>query len=60
MLLATSASFDVVNLASGLIYTVTMPFVAIVTTYLYFDLLVREQLDSSKVGAAAILPAEIG
>ena len=58
MLLITSASFNVVNLVSALIYTVTMPFVAITTTYLYFDLLAREHLATEPAARTAVLPAE--
>jgi hypothetical protein len=58
LLLLTSASFDFVNLVSGLIYVVTLPFVAVVTTYLYFDLLVRERL-APEATTAQVLPAEI-
>jgi hypothetical protein len=42
LLFATNASFDVVNLASDLVYVVALPFAAIATTYLYFDLLSRQ------------------
>ena len=59
MLLLTSASFNVVNLVAGLIYVFTLPFVAVVTTYLYFDLTVREALASEQPARRAILPAEI-
>jgi hypothetical protein len=43
LLFATNASFDVVNLASDLVYVVALPFAAIATTYLYFDLLSRNE-----------------
>ena len=43
MLLLTPASFNVVNLVSGLFYMVTLPFAAIVTTLLYFDIRVRRR-----------------
>jgi hypothetical protein len=43
LLFVTSASFDVVNLASDLVYVVALPFAAIATTYLYFDLLSRNE-----------------
>lgn len=43
LLLATSASFDVVNLASDLVYVFVLPFAAVATTYLYFDLLSRHE-----------------
>ena len=58
LLLVTSASFNIVNLVSGLIYTITMPLVAIATTYLYFDLIVRERLSPRRAGHTASLPAE--
>jgi hypothetical protein len=59
LLLLTSASFDFVNLLSGAIYVITLPFVAVVTTYLYFDLLVRERLAPAPETSAQVLPAEI-
>jgi hypothetical protein len=59
LLLLTSASFDFVNLLSGLIYVFTLPFVAVVTTYLYFDLLVYERLSPAQAAEPQVLPAEI-
>ena len=59
LLLLTSASFDFVNLLSGLIYVFTLPFAAVVTTFLYFDLLVRERLAPARAAEAQVLPAEI-
>jgi hypothetical protein len=41
LLFATSASFDVVNFASDLVYVFALPFAAVATTYLYFDLAAR-------------------
>lgn len=41
LLFATSASFDVVNVVSDVVYVVALPFAAIATTYLYFDLAAR-------------------
>jgi hypothetical protein len=58
LLLLTSASFDLVNLVSALIYVFTLPLVAVVTTYLYFDLVVRERLAEHEA-PARVLPAEI-
>ena len=37
-LLFTGAAFDLVNLIAAAVYVVALPFAAIVTTYLYFDL----------------------
>jgi hypothetical protein len=59
MLLLTPASFNVVNLVSGVVYMVTLPFAAIVTTYLYFDVRVREELERDAPAAGGVLPAEI-
>ena len=59
LLLLTSASFDFVNLVSALIYVVALPFVAAVTTYLYFDLVVRERLAPEQAPRVEVLPAEI-
>lgn len=59
LLLASEASFNVVNLVSALVYALVMPFVAIATTYLYFDLRVREELDPEDRRAVDVLPAEI-
>jgi len=59
MLLLTSATFNVVNLVAGIIYVFTLPFVAVVTSYLYFDLAVRERLEASQPVRSEILPAEV-
>jgi hypothetical protein len=56
--LVTSASFNVVNIVAGVVYTVALPFVALTTTYLYYDLEVRETL-GERAPALAELPAEI-
>jgi hypothetical protein len=56
LILATSAPFWLVNVIAGLIYTVTMPFVAITTAYVYFDRRVADELAEP---AALELPAEI-
>lgn len=59
MLLLTSTSFNVINLVSAIVYMVTLPFAAIVTSYLYYDLLVRRELDESVSTDDVVLPAEI-
>jgi hypothetical protein len=56
LILATSAPFWLVNVIAGLIYTVTMPFVAITTAYVYFD---RRVVDELAEPATRELPAEI-
>jgi hypothetical protein len=58
LLFATSASFDFINLVSSLVYAVVLPFVAIATTYLYFDLRVRRAAELEARGADDLLPAE--
>jgi hypothetical protein len=58
LLFVTSASFDFVNLVSALVYAVALPFVAITTTYLYFDLTVRRQLAERERASDDVLPAE--
>jgi hypothetical protein len=59
LLLASDASFDIVNMVAAVIYVFLMPFAAIATTYLYFDLRVRDELAPQAVPADAVLPAEI-
>ena len=59
LLFVSSASFNVINIVSGLVYAVATPFVAIVTTYLYHDLRVREQLTSTARQEPSVLPAEL-
>jgi hypothetical protein len=45
-----------VNVVAGVIYAVTMPFVALTTAYVYFDARVRSELAREQ---PAELPAEI-
>jgi hypothetical protein len=58
LLFMTSASFDFVNLASSLIYVIVLPYAAIATTYLYFDLRVGEQREASEEEVGGVLPEE--
>jgi hypothetical protein len=57
LILATGAPFWLVNVFAGLIYAVTMPFVAITTAYVYFDVRARHELAGTR--DALVLPAEI-
>jgi hypothetical protein len=59
LLLLTSASFNVVNLIAALVDTITLPFAALVVTYLYFDVLVRGRVEKEQPAADGMLPAEI-
>jgi hypothetical protein len=54
ILLATPVSLAAVNLVSGVVYVLTIPYAAIATTYVYYDLRVREQTERE----ALVLPAE--
>ena len=58
LILLTSTPFWLVNVIAGVIYAVTMPFVALTTAYVYFDCRVRAELGAEQ--ANATLPAEIG
>lgn len=54
-LLATGASFDVVNPIAAIVNAAVLPFAAIAATYLYFDLRVRHET----APAAKPLPDEL-
>jgi hypothetical protein len=56
LILVTNAPFWLVNVLAGIIYAVTMPFVALTTAYVYFDTRVRSELAHE---GAVQLPAEI-
>jgi hypothetical protein len=55
LLFVTSASFNFINLVASVIDAVLVPFAAIATTYLYFDLRVAKQGDPAE---ASVLPAD--
>jgi hypothetical protein len=57
LILVTHASLPLLNIVAGVVYALAMPFVAITTTYVYFDARVRAELELS--GVPAELPAEI-
>jgi hypothetical protein len=52
LLFITSASFNFVNLISSLIYAIALPFAAIATAYLYFDLALHEEQREAKAVTA--------
>jgi hypothetical protein len=45
------------NLLSGIVYALAMPFVALATVYVYFDMRVRDELAEDV--ESGMLPAEI-
>jgi hypothetical protein len=57
LILLTDAPFWLVNVIAGLVYAVTLPFVAVTTAYVYFDARIRDELASELEPAE--LPAEI-
>ena len=57
LILVTGAPFWLVNVISGVIYAVTMPFVAVTSVYVYFDARVRRELEGEH--EELVLPAEI-
>jgi hypothetical protein len=59
LLFVTTASFDVVNITTSVLNVAVLPFVAIATTYLFFDLEVRERFAEPKPDTSGPLPAEI-
>jgi hypothetical protein len=60
LLLQGALSLHAANLASSLVYAVAVPYAAIATTYLYFDLLVRERLEPVAADEPTReLPAEV-
>jgi hypothetical protein len=57
LILGTSLPLWLANVVAGVIYAVTMPFVALTTAYVYFDARVRHDLAGDR--APVQLPAEI-
>ena len=52
LLFASNASFDVVNVASDIVYVIALPFAAIATTYLYFDLAARSRASRGRAASS--------
>jgi hypothetical protein len=57
LLFVTNASFDFINLVSAVVYAVVLPYAAIASTYLYFDLRVAK-LHEAETEQGDVLPAE--
>jgi hypothetical protein len=58
LLFITNASFNFINLVSSLVYVVVLPYAAIASTYLYYDLRVDKQHEAATLQEGDILPAE--
>jgi hypothetical protein len=59
VLLFTGAAFNLVNFIAALVYVTALPFAALATAYLYFDLRVRRELAPVHEHGPGDLPAEI-
>ena len=57
LILVTSAPLPLLNLVSGVVYALAMPFVALTTSYVYFDARTRHELPGER--EPETLPAEI-
>jgi hypothetical protein len=57
LIILTDAPLSLLNVVAGLVYAVTIPFVALTTSYVYFDARVRDELAPSREPDQ--LPAEI-
>jgi hypothetical protein len=57
LIIATDAPFALLNVVAGVVYALAMPFVALVTAYVYFDARVRHELEPEPEHDE--LPAEI-
>ena len=57
LIVGTSAPLWLVNVVAGVVYSVTMPFLALTTAYAYFDGRARHELDGER--ELPTLPAEI-
>src|SRR5262249_43711454 len=59
LLFVTNASFNFINIVSSVIYAVVLPYAAIASTYLYFDLRVAKQQEAETAQAGDVLPAHV-
>ena len=57
LILFTEAPFALLNIVAGIVYALTMPFVALTTAYVYFDARTRHELEPADEPDE--LPAEI-
>jgi hypothetical protein len=47
-ILVTDASLPLLNVVAGVVYALAMPFVALATSYVYFDARVRSELEPER------------
>jgi hypothetical protein len=57
LILLTDAPLPLLNVLAGVVYALAMPFVALTSSYVYFDARVREELEPDH--RPALLPSEI-
>jgi hypothetical protein len=57
LILVTNAPLPLLNVVAGIVYALAMPFVALTTSYVYFDARVREKLEPEH--SPDVLPAEV-
>jgi hypothetical protein len=57
LIFASNSSLALLNLVAGVVYAFTLPYVAIVTTFVYMDVRARHELEAEE--APRELPAEI-
>ena len=57
LILVTEAPLALMNVVAGVVYALAMPYVALVTSYVYFDARARSELETEE--AVQELPAEI-
>jgi len=57
LIFVTSMPLAFINVIAGVVYVVTMPFVALTTAYVYFDVSVRDELAPER--GPDVLPTEI-
>jgi hypothetical protein len=56
LILVTNAPLALMNIVAGIVYALTIPFVAVVASYVYFDARARAELEQR---GPDVLPAEI-
>ncbi|HET8741133.1 MAG TPA: hypothetical protein VFM41_00795 [Gaiella sp.] len=57
LIFASNSSLALLNLVAGVVYAIALPYVALVTAYVYFDVRARHELERTE--RVATLPAEI-